>query len=253
MLVRITNKCNSNCTHCGIDASGPDGQHMDQDTWNRFLEFNKKYDFHTIVSGGESFLHPNLRNWIGQLISTYSLNRPIVIATNGTLLKNKEYMGMTSKFIRNGCMLQITNDSRYYSVPFTLEDYTELIHKFPVSYLGRIIYQNKVQSILPCNRTRQNNIPGSRLSPTCFNLRSAVKYCGFIYAIEELRSRPFPFFCSPSINVDGSIVAGEFDSCQKIGNIFDTEISEIESNLLKKCNKCGLMDNLNEEQRRAIQ
>ena len=50
--------------------------------------------------------------------------------------------------------------------------------------------------------------------------------------------------CTPSINVDGSVVAGEAPSCYKIGDIKSTN-EELTQNLNNmKCGKCGLYKNL---------
>jgi len=50
--------------------------------------------------------------------------------------------------------------------------------------------------------------------------------------------------CTPSINIDGTIVAGESPLCHKIGTI-DTPDTEIVQELLNmNCNNCGLEDNL---------
>lgn len=58
--------------------------------------------------------------------------------------------------------------------------------------------------------------------------------------------------CTPSVNVDGSIVAGESSLCCKIGSV-DSTCDELVDGILNiKCNKCGLEDNLTPMHKEAI-
>jgi hypothetical protein len=46
--------------------------------------------------------------------------------------------------------------------------------------------------------------------------------------------------CTPSVNIDGTIVAGEADTCHHLGTVSST-VADIEEALCTMtCNKCGL-------------
>ena len=58
--------------------------------------------------------------------------------------------------------------------------------------------------------------------------------------------------CTPSINIDGSIVAGESTSCFKIGSVLDSD-SVLYQNLINmKCSMCQLIQNLSRVHLEAI-
>jgi hypothetical protein len=57
------------------------------------------------------------------------------------------------------------------------------------------------------------------------------------------------YFCTPSINVDGTIRAGEADTCFKIGHVSDDVVDVLKNISGMKCNKCGLVENLSPEHR----
>jgi hypothetical protein len=58
--------------------------------------------------------------------------------------------------------------------------------------------------------------------------------------------------CSPSISSDGTIVAGETSNCFPIGNVHSTADQVTRALVSMSCNKCGLVDNLTQEQKIAI-
>jgi hypothetical protein len=58
--------------------------------------------------------------------------------------------------------------------------------------------------------------------------------------------------CCPSINIDGTVVAGETDTCHPIGTV-DSTMEEIEEALrTMHCNRCGLVKNLQPKYLEAI-
>ena len=59
-------------------------------------------------------------------------------------------------------------------------------------------------------------------------------------------------FCVPSINVDGSVRAGEPDTCYKLGDV-NSSLDDIQNALNHfECNKCRLEHNLSIAQADAI-
>jgi len=78
--------------------------------------------------------------------------------------------------------------------------------------------------MVPLGRAKTNKIQGTRNSPMCFNLRSMM--------------------CTPYIETDGSILAGESKFCHKIGTIESSDEELVNCLKNMKCNYCGLEDNL---------
>jgi hypothetical protein len=58
--------------------------------------------------------------------------------------------------------------------------------------------------------------------------------------------------CTPSVKVNGDIVAGESSFCCKIGTVDDSNLRLTNNVCGMKCNACGLEDGLRPEYRKAI-
>lgn len=237
MLIRITNRCTMGCSHCMIDASSPNGEHMTLETFDKALKITRFLNSNVVLlSGGEPFEHPNIFTMIKKTQDSGFL---AIVATNGLFVFD-EAKYQAAKL--SGAMFQITNDARYYPRSISRRK-----HKF---YLPGWSFEDKIAGIFPCRRTQKAGIKATRYGPTCFNLRSATREYDILSAvtIQEVSGR----VCAPSINIDGSIRAGEADTCFKIGDVNSTE-DELEQVLKKmRCNRCGLIKNLDERYRSAI-
>jgi hypothetical protein len=58
--------------------------------------------------------------------------------------------------------------------------------------------------------------------------------------------------CSPSISSDGSIVAGETSNCFSVGDVHSSAEEITRALLAMQCNRCGLVDNLSQQEKLAI-
>jgi len=235
MLVRITEKCNMGCSHCMIDA-GPNGKHMTEGVYEQTLKLIKEIKLPIIMlTGGEPTLHPLLIPFI-ELAEKQKIK--ILILSNGTFVENKKLL---NKIIEKDVSVQITNDPRYY--PKKIEVYK---HK-------KFYYENSIRQISPFHRAVKNNIEITRMSPLCFNLRSLCRdhsINDFYKAVQALRLQGK--MCTPSINIDGSIAAGESNACKTFGTVYDHNLT-LTNNLNEfKCGKCGLYKNLGPEYLKAI-
>lgn len=241
MLIRITNRCTMGCKHCMIDASGPDGEHMGLDVFRQAIEFADSCEAKAIlISGGEPFEHPDIGEVLAICAETQKRRHlPITICSNGLFALDKDKHDLAC---RSGLIIQVTNDQRFYGRNLSL-----IRHMFD---LPGMCFEDNIRVIMPCRRTKENNIASSRVSPLCFNLRSATRTLGIIRGLAELEMRGR--FCTPSINVDGSILAGEADTCHKIGDV-SMRLEAVEDTIKTiRCNKCGLLDNLSPLHRAAI-
>lgn len=234
MLVRITHSCDMGCPHCMIEAT-PDGEHMAIKTFARAVAMAVAIgDRAILVSGGEPTRHPSLLDflWLVQTAKLYT-----VLLSNGEFLHaDEEYR---DKVLSVADMVQVTNDPRYY--PRHVADF-----KHP-----KVCFERSIACVSPFGRAVTNNIASPRQSPHCFNLRSLARATGsFVAAVQH--ERAMHKMCTPSINPDGSISAGEGRYCTKIGTVFDS-FDTIDKNVCSMtCSKCGLVENLAQNYKRAI-
>lgn len=229
MLIRITNRCHMGCSHCMVDA-GPEGEHMSIDTFRQVLEFCRTDIPILLISGGEPSEHPDI---LGLLRMAKRARYKTAFLTNGVFLRERPGLARRiKKFCSIG--LQVTNDPRYY--PQRLPSGTKC---------------ETLRTIAPFGRALKNGIPTTRMSPFCFNIRSATRYIGsYVGALQHLRWEMR--MCSPSVNVDGTVVAGEAPSCCRLGTVWSS-LDQITRSLINmQCNKCGLENNLEPKYREVI-
>lgn len=236
MLIRITNACHMGCSHCMVNAT-PDGENMTDDNFTKALRFTEEFDLPLVmISGGEPTEHPRFIDFIEQVKQTELL--PVVLS-NGMFLEDEAF---TEKVLNLGISFQITNDARFYP-----KDIPKIKHPL-------LTYVYNIQSITPLGRAK-GKIPHSQKAPGCFNIRSMTHFFqenhGSLHdVICGLRS--YQKFCTPSINADGSISAGETNQCFRIGNLDSTQQELLDGLMKVKCNNCGLEDNLSPVHKRAI-
>lgn len=238
MLLRITEFCTMNCNHCMINAS-TDGKHMSEETFIKSLNFIQNVCIEPLfISGGEPTDHPQFFEFIDIALKKEFF---ILVMSNG-LWVNDEIMRkkiFTLVTTNDNISFQITNDKRYYP------------KQIPIINHDKCDYETQLRVLSPFGRAVTNNLPTTAKYPFCFNLRSLVNtFKSLPAAIMYLRKSSK--FCTPSINIDGSISAGESNQCYKIGDInqsFELITNQI---LNMHCNKCGLESNLLDIHKKAI-
>lgn len=228
MLVRITDYCTMGCAHCMINAS-KQGKHMDKKTFRDTLKFIKPIDLILFLSGGEPTQHPEFLEFL-EIVNDHGFDpEAVLIMSNGTFLEDKTY---TDKILDFGYRIQVTNDSRFY--PKTI---IKIDHPL-------ITYVDRINQVSPFGRALKNRIPVTQKYPECFNLRS-IAYCKTTFSdvIDVLRILAKKY-CTPAINTDGSISAGETPFCGRIGTIYSTDEELMKGIRSLSCNNCGLDKNL---------
>lgn len=233
MLVRITNKCRMGCSHCMVEAS-PEGQHMSMDTYEKVLAFIRRNNLLMIlISGGEPLEHPEFFEMVKR---AQSENLKIAVLSNGMFLSDPE---LKKKVLGLGVLVQVTNDPRFYPHKINPEEHPE------------VQIETHIRSVSPFGRAVKNDIDMNRQSPLCFNLRSLVrKFRDFREATFQLRL--LGKMCTPSVNVNGTLSAGESPFCSIFGTVEDSNIVLTNRLAELKCSKCGLVNNLDDLHREAI-
>lgn len=238
MLVKITDRCTMQCTHCMEDAR-PEGADMSMETFIKVVDFIEKNDFAFIMlSGGEPTDHPQFCEFV-RLAKDRLGNEPmrILVLSNGLFWRDEE---RRNEYMALGVQFQVINDPRYYPTKVDRIEHPN------------VLYDDKIMAPLsPFGRAKANGFEAGRLSPLCFNLRSAARnFRDFRNAVMFLRQKGK--MCIPSIITDGSIVAGESKFCHKIGTVGSSNLELTNRLVQMRCNACGLVDNLTPELRAAI-
>jgi hypothetical protein len=256
MLIHVTNHCEMGCSHC-MEDSTIKGAHMPFETFLRAIDFTRRIERLAwavcppliLISGGECTEHPEIVHIVEEVVRQKILP---VLLTNGLWLANAELRAALLRPEWPQLFVQVTNDPRFYPKP--IPEGTDLSDK-------RITFVPSLTHLVTLGRAaRKKNIDQKGLpmksAPTSFNFRSATRSLGSAeQAVAMLRMRAMQGrsgHCSPSITEDGSIVAGETRQCFRVGTV-DSTVEEItRATCEMRCNECGLVDNLTQEQKRAI-
>lgn len=237
MLIRITNHCRMGCTHCFTEST-PKGEHMTKETYIWALrQAIALGDLTLLISGGEPTDHPDLIEFLKYATAT---NLHVLLLTNGMWLSDPKFTpAMREEILDWVDGVQVTNDPRYYPQRIVKVEHP------------KISYEEHIRQVSPFGRAKTNNIASTRVSPLCFNLRSFARtYKSLSKAIFLQRARGS--FCTPTININGDILAGESTSCCPIGNVRDS-LETLDAGIINlKCNRCGLVDGLSPMHKQAI-
>jgi Radical SAM superfamily len=234
MLVRITNHCRMGCVHC-MTESTPSGEHMTDQTFADALRLTSAVGLPVmLLSGGEPTDHPKIEAFIR---ASKACDMHTTVLSNGMFLTEDPLK--RAAILDGADVVQVTNDTRFY--PKFIPDF----------WHGKVAFERKLRMVSPFGRAKTNKLQTNQSAPCCFNLRSITRSCGDIrLALLMLASRAK--MCSPSVNVGGEVVAGEAPSCAKIGHVTDSLDTLTRNVLSMRCNRCGLMDNLDAVHRAAV-
>lgn len=190
-----------------------------------------------LVSGGEPTDHPDVVEF---LQCAQAQGHQVLLLSHGMWLTDPAFDDAKRQRILDLVFgVQVTNDPRYY--PRRIEQI-----KHP-----KVVYETHIRQVSPFGRAKTNGIASTRQSPLCFNLRSFARNSkSLTQAIVMQRLRGS--FCTPTININGDILAGEAVSCCPIGNVHDS-VTSLDAGIINlKCNRCGLVDGLSPLHKQAI-
>jgi len=214
VLIMVTTRGQMGCPHC-MERAGPSGDDMTRETFIKALDFADRIEAMSPVKVTMlSGGEPTDHPEIVDFLALAEARRHnIMLLSNGLFLENEE---LRDEILSHRVFVQVTNDPRFYP------------RKPPVYEHPGIAY---VRSVTRSLRDVQQAVAMLRA-------RGASNFTGG--------------FCTPSISVDGSVVVGECRFCPSIGTVDSTteEITEAIDTL--RCNLCGLVDKLTQEQKRAI-
>lgn len=234
MLVRITNSCQMQCSHCLVEAT-PDGEHMTPETFVKTVLFLRKQLMPLmLMSGGEPTDHPDVISFIELALAN---GIETLLLSNGEFLYGDE--DRRDRILELVYGLQVTNDPRFY--PRYVERYEH----------PKVSWETRIRTVTPHGRAVTNGLAEGGRAPDCFNLRSITRTLGNFQAARlQLLARGK--LCTPSVNIDGSISAGESTSCKKIGYVTDDDATITLNLKHMRCSRCGLSGNLDRTHLKAI-
>ena len=256
MLIKITNYCSMGCSHCMEDSTVA-GEHMTRETFLAALALTERLEGDAwragiprrlLISGGEATEHPDVEWFLETVLAAHD----VILITNGMWLDDP---ALRAKILRpewRRLMVQVTNDPRFYPRQPTVVPTDD----------PRVVFVPTLTVLVPLGRMKPSRAASGkdgvpvRKGPTSFNLRSITRTTGDVRAaLTLLRARAalgMAGNCSPSISSDGTLVAGETSNCFPIGDVHSTADQVTRALVAMQCNKCGLVDNLTQEQKLAI-
>lgn len=199
-----------------------------------------------LLSGGECTEHPDIVKMVARVYA--SGMRPFII-TNGSWMADVELRKSLLRPEWNDLRFQVTYDARFYPKPLTV-----------VVDDPRIRYVTELTGLIPLGRIKNKKGPHpipNKVYPASFNLRSLTRAVqSFSKAVSMIRLRAangLSGHCIPSINNDGTLVAGETNLCFPIGTVL-SDNEQITRSILEmgSCNRCSLETNLSEQHKKAI-
>lgn len=239
MLLRITNKCDMQCSHCFIKTTTKDDKHMDINTLNNVCSYIEEVKPAVLlISGGEPTQHPYFIQVLDRLLEAVNGRTKVILASNGHFLKDE---ALKREIYKRPIMIQVSNDSRYYPnrIPLTDED------------CNRITYVDEIQKLYPLGKANsiQEDI-GTFVGPKCYNVRVLAKksVSNMRELVQKMELEMFKF-CYMSIDYDGTVRGGESDYCYSLGNVSlgsHAIFNNLKNMKIDDCKACGLIDKMND-------
>lgn len=240
MVVKITERCSMNCTHCFNRAHGQ-GPDMDFDMLEKVIQKLNEFPYRLLlISGGEPAEHPQLLMVMEYMARNLRRLKEIVVvlATNGLYFENHLELARKIHNLFPTLQIQVTNDRRFYPVdideskPFYRERYVTVCRE--------------VEMITPQGRALDNHIPTPRTASSCVNCRSIIHQIprhtieADIQALEAHHK-----FCTPTIGVDGMLRAGESSLCPGFASVEDDNATISRKLMEFRYNQCAETAGLN--------
>lgn len=159
-IIKITDKCNKNCKHCGYDCSYDNNNYITLDILNKNINILKQQNMNYIqLMGGELYLHPEYEQIINICCNNFKLIR---LVTNG------EWINDDLNFLN---VLINHKDKLFTSISATMYHNNNNVNK-----INSVMSKNKLyyafipkisrQNIFPIGRAKKTNV-GNFDHPGC--------------------------------------------------------------------------------------
>lgn len=237
MLLRITDACDEQCTHCMVSGT-PDGKHMSMETLDQVIDFLSRVKPKTMsISGGEPTLHPEWPSIVEKVLPLVPI---ISVLSNGSFVSKSGQNDLVKGLIKRGVSFQIRTHPTYYP------NYKDTVLHAPLfKELGCDFYEDGISQLVRSGRAKGAH-PDMPNSPCpCANtvlVAKQTKYDNWLPVMEQSGQ-----FCKPMISPDGKIYPGETSECVSIGCVTDS-LRDLHLSACslrpRNCNKCSGWDAL---------
>lgn len=230
MLILITTRCHEGCAHCMHDAR-PDGIDMSGDTLTDIIKFLKTICPMLIqISGGEPTLHPQFKDFTTRIAKSF---KPAIVfvESNGSFISDPQRKQQVLEVLQlPNVKMQVRTHPQYYP------NYEQTISNMELRMLHKSQVFNDCIRIFPIGRAA--NMPAGIKYRTCVNtylLAAQKPHLRVAQLVPILQANMR--FCSPMIDPNGFIHAGESIFCTSLGHVSSPKMV-LETT---PCGKCGLL------------
>lgn len=243
MLVLITNKCHSGCTHCMQD-SRPDGPVMDRSVFEKVLSLCEAWREEVLViSGGEPFEHPELFDFC-RLVSKQGIL--FTVCSNGLWLGDEKKRWTLEKIskLRTFAGAQMYTNSKWYPHHEEALALWKTYGSWADSH-GFHLDPHDIRGMLPLGRAASNKKALEEVEKSPYHM-SCLK--GHLMATQAESPRTFTHnmdfsgsFCKPVVDWFGDIRMSECVQCPVVSSVFKDPV-QIWNDLKKSkpCYQCSL-------------
>ena len=246
MILELTLACNEMCSHCMVDAV-PTGRHMTEKTLDDVIHFLIKRENEPNIlqiSGGEFTLHPFFYTTI-YILSDVLPDTKFILESNGSFWFDKRKKDLVRELLskENIIGLQIRTDKRYYP---NYEKIMAAKAEIEAWNSKASVLEGEI-SLIPMGRAKNLIETNPDRSPQCVNFIMFNKQRDF-KTLKEFMDlyNSMGKVCSPMIDVDGNLHAGESCLCKPFAKVTYTN-EEIVRGMKAHdfCGKCNLKVNYN--------
>ena len=236
MLVRITNKCLGGCPHCFCD-SNPNGKHMNPRTFGDLLSFiHRARPTVLLLSGGEPTLHPDFPEIANHFLD---LAPATIVLSNGSFAKDRKALAAVKALMARGIQVQVRTHPAFYPT----HEETVRARNF-LTEIGCQVFDDKIDGLLRVGRAKNSHPDVPNLPCSCLNPALVARQTpGFRDWIETMEQAGR--FCSPHVDPNGTVRAGESGECRAVGNVSNST-EKVFGGLAKHnprdCNLCNGFD-----------
>ena len=241
MLIQITNRCHEGCAHCMQDSS-PDGQHMDENTFARAVEFglflkNKVF----VISGGEPTEHPEFLKFCKGLDKILSKAGGVfTVCSNGTWFPEKKEMIEKLSRLKTFSGMQVYTNSKWY------KDYDFIMsHKAEIESIPNVSVSTERIYMQDLGRARNSPEAQAEVIVNPYNMSCLNGHLMF----KQLNPRDrmnntvqMNMMCKPTVDYKGDVHLSESCLCPAFGNVKDSYYIDLFMDLqdAKPCMGCRL-------------
>jgi len=229
MLALLTTRCHEGCSHCMHDAR-PDGYDMTEETLRDVIVFMMSVQPRLIqLSGGEATLHPHFADFVQKVAEVFK-ETYIIVESNGSFVLDKERREQVAHVLRiPNVHMQVRTHKLYYP------NYKRTMKMAALRMLPKTRLYHDAIRIFPIGRAAK--MKAELKYRTCVNTFLLHKQRpGLIVAQIARYMQENGRFCSPMIDPNGILHAGESIFCTELGHVSNPK-SMFD---VAPCGKCGL-------------